>query len=105
MTAHERHAVPQPKGNSQMIGTDALTKSFKVQALCAASIACYGQAKPLRRRMSEWGLHLTAPAVSAFARRKRPSPAYAIRSCLSQSLFIGYCAYDAMNHIVDPLLV
>jgi hypothetical protein len=52
--------------------------------------------------MSKWGLRLTAAAVSAFARRKRLSSAYAVRSRLNQSLFIGYCAHDAMNHIVDP---
>jgi hypothetical protein len=51
------------------------------------------------------GQRLTAAAVSAFAPRKRPSPAYAIRSCLSQSWLIGYCAYDAMNHIVDPFVL
>jgi hypothetical protein len=38
------------RGNNQTIGIDALTKSSKAQALRAASFACRGQAKLLRRR-------------------------------------------------------
>jgi len=39
------HAAPQPKRDIQTIGIEALTKGFKAQALCAASIASCGQAK------------------------------------------------------------
>jgi hypothetical protein len=49
------------------------------------------------RRISESGLRLTAAAVSAFVRRRRHPSAYAIRNRLSQSLFVGHCAHDAMK--------